>query len=186
MQQQIYQTADTPLAVTLATCGVPFDADPRTGQPMPFLHYYSAEILAKLGYKGSGLTIEEAARDALNRGRSGQIVYCFQRVAPIEDVLKAYQRHAAAIAAANQTAGGHGSQVLARMPAVPPDLAAQICCQFAANRSAMLTGWKTAVPWIHYPGEMREESEGGVTYRVGSFKLVPLGATAATKARIGL
>lgn len=182
---QIFQTTDTPLACTLATCGVPFDSDPATGQPMPFVHYYSREILLRLGYEKSGLTLDEAARDAWQKGRAGLLVYSFQRVDPFEVVIKAYSRQETAMQQADQTAGGIGSQGRPVLE-VPADLAAQICCQFAKNRKVLLHGWKTAVPWIHLPGEVRTEFEGGKEYRVGSMQLYRLGAGAETKAKIGL
>ena len=181
----IFQTTDTPLACTLATCGVPFDQDPETGADMPFAHYYSREILLRLGYKGSGLSLDDAARDAWRKGRAGLLVYCFQKVDPFEVVWKAYSRHETAMQGADELAGGVGSQCLTMLP-VQPDIAAQICCQFAKNRKALLNGWKTAVPWMHLPGAVETVIEAGQEYRVGSMKLYRLGASAAAKQKIGL
>ena len=181
----LFQTQNTALAVTLATCGVPFDQHPRTGQPMPFLNYYSREILLGLGYKNSGLSLDDAARDAWQKGRCGLLVYVLQKVDPFEAVVKAFDEHSSMIARADEAAGRAGMQPLSALR-VAPEIAAQICCQFAKNRKVMTEGWRTAIPWILLPGDVTTTRESGVEYRVGSMKLYQLGASADTKAKIGI
>lgn len=160
-----WQTQNRALAITLATCGVPFAVD-ETGQPVPFVHIYDAASLRQYGSTYKGLPLKEAARRAFHAGHPGVIVYCFQRTPLLDRVCKAYDTAAASITG-SQAAPLH-------LPHLQPEDVAAICAQFTKNRNAFTEGWKTARPYIRLEGETREERTAHGTTFIGSFRLEPL------------
>jgi hypothetical protein len=171
---QLYQTQNRALAVTLATCGVPFARDPERDCDVPFVHLYSVDILRRMrGADGQplfkGLPLEDAARQAFHSGRPCFIVYNFRRTELCDRVLRAYDAH---------SRGLTGEQSPGLPPMIPleiePEQAAILCAQFTHNRNIFTTGWKTAQPYLHYAGSSTEEKDGTKTVIIGSFRLVPL------------
>jgi hypothetical protein len=179
MTNQIFQTQNTALAVTLATLGVPF-AQTENGHPAPFLNIYDPACLRKLGY--TGWNLQEAAADAHAKGRPGNVHYQFQRTPTLETVVSAYNaRHYQIVAADFSTPPEEID--------IPPALAAKFACQLLKNRGDLIAGWKTAVPMLAIPGDTHTASDperAGGKIITGSCKLVSLNASAATKARLGL
>jgi len=170
----VYQTKNRAVAITLATCGVPFVKDRLSGRDLAFVHIYDAAILRQIKdgqgeprYKG--WPAEKAAIDAFRRGIPGLMVYSFQRTPLCERVLKAYDRHSKAIAAAD--AGGLPAPLTLN---IEPEDAAVLCAQFTKNRNIFNHGWKAVRPYLHLPGASDTRTESGKTVIVGSFRLVPL------------
>lgn len=171
----IFQTQNTALAVTLATCGVPFPTDER-GHPVPFVHFYDAPTLRRLGYQGWAPL--DAARDAARTGKRGNVVYNFERTDRLDDVIRIWDKHSLSIKEADSA----GRAAILTIP-VDPQMVALICCQCLKNRSMMLEGWKTASPYYVVHGPTRQES---ATVTVGSYKLISVNASADLREKISL
>jgi len=171
----LFQTQNTALAVTLATCGVPF-AEDEHGHAAPFLNIYDAEILRRHGYGGQ--PIEQAALDAHRRGIAGKITYNFQRTPALEKVIKGFDSHMLAIR----------SPELAQLPppvlAIDEEVAGRLCAQLMFNRKAIIDGWKTAIPMVAIYGAMQKDTSGDRTEVRGSFKVYSLNASELIRAHI--
>ena len=175
-----YQTQDTALALTLETCGVPFFKD-ESGEPRPFVHIYTPQILRKLGYRG--MRIEEAARQAVEKGQNGIVVYNFERTELCEQIIQAYHKHSEAIAVAEAA-----NRPLETRIEINPIDAARFACQLLRNRRNHTPAklCQAIAPYICMMGEMKTETEGDKTVTVGSFKLIPLNASKELRRELNL
>lgn len=170
----LYQTQNRALAITLATCGVPFAQDPEHGGDVPFIHLYDVAVLRRMkDEKGQprfkGEPLEVAARKAFQAGIPGLIVYNFQRTELCDRVLKAYDAHSLRLQQIDQ-----GAPLAALTLKIEPEDAAALCCQFTKNRNIFARDWKKLRPYLHLPGASEQRTEGGKTIIIGSFKLTPL------------
>jgi hypothetical protein len=173
----LFQTQNTALAVTLATCGVPFATDPN-GNAIPFLNIYDAARLELLGYKGWSL--REAAHDAWKKGKPGKIIYNFQRTEELEKVIKGFDKRSAILA------HPEFKDTDTTLPHLSPEEYGALCCQLLHNRKMLLEGWKTAMPHISIMGATHSQSENGREVTVGSFKVFSLNASPETLKKLGL
>lgn len=171
--QAFYQHKNLALAVTLATCGVPFPVDDG-GRPVPFIHFYDGATLKKiLGPDGAplyaGWNVQDAARDAWQRGYRGTVVYQSQRCEMLERILKAYDKHSDLIARSEAS----GLPIQTTLD-IDPETAARLCCQFTKNRNTFQEGWRTVVPYVEISSTSRRTTEGGHTAIVGKRTLARL------------
>jgi hypothetical protein len=179
---QSYQTQNFALALTLATCGVPFFTD--EGQSHPILNVYSAEILrTKYGNRYKGLDLEKAAGAAHNDGNQGQVTYCFERTETLERILNAYGSQAAQY----QGDATDGPTIEAgEFVDMEPEDAARICCQLIHNRKKLINAWKGCTPIIAIPGGSKTEKHGEKSVTVGSMKLMSINPSKETRAKLRL
>lgn len=171
----VFQTTNRAVAITLATCGVPFAKDEVSGADIPFVHIYDIAVIRAMkapdgAPRFKGLPLEEAARRAFRAGLPGLLVYNFLRDELCERILKAYNAHSQALAGAD--AGGVPANLT--LSTVEPEDAAILCAQFTKNRNIFTHGWKAVRPFLHLPGTSDQRTEAGKTVIVGSFRLVPL------------
>lgn len=159
--QKFWQTQNTALAVTLATCGVPFAKD-ETGNDVPVLNIYDGATLKRLGY--SGWQLEDAARDAFRTGKRGLVVYQFETCLLLDRILKAYDTYSEGIRK-SETDGVPMDSV-----DVSPEDVARICCQFTKNRNVFVEGWRQVRPIVIEHGATRSYEENGRRVTEGSFK----------------
>lgn len=170
---QPYQTQNFALALTLATCGVPFTTKDGLS---PILNVYSAELLRnKYGTRYRGLTLDEAAQRAYDDGNAGAVTYCFESTPQLAAILSAYNRQLEAIEKDSPTV---------ELAAMEPEEAAALCAQLIHNRKKLLTAWKQAKPLISVRGQSRTETQGHKTVTVGSMKVYSLGASPETRSHL--
>lgn len=170
---QLYQHRNLALAVTLATCGVPFPKD-REGNDVPFIHFYDVVTLRKMKdeqgrprYKG--WEPMAAAQDAWRNGLRGTVVYQSLHCELLEKILRAYDKHSQMLIAADEG----GAPAICNLQ-IQPEEAARLCCQFTKNRNVFQEGWQKVVPYLEIAGPLRREPDGDRTVFVGSFKLTRL------------
>lgn len=177
---EAYQTQNLALAVTLATCGVPFyEAD---GQHCPVLNIYSAETIRAMKdrhglavYKG--WTLEKAAEHAWKNGREGRVVFCFKWTPDLSEIVKAYNAQHAALDAPESP----GEPL-----DVAPAIAAKLACQLLHNRKMLRDAWKRPTPLIAVSGNTQTEDRNGAKVTTGSVKLMSLNASKETRNKLKL
>lgn len=178
-----YQTNNLSLAVVLATCGVPFYSTPE-GQLAPVVNIYTRENLAALGFKGR--TLEEGAEEAYRKGRPGLVVFAFERTPDLEAIVKAYDDQAEVSKRAGAEGGKTHAQDAGELD-VDPAIAARLGFQFLKNRKTLRDAWKAPVPLLAIQGESRSRTDSnGAKVTLGSCKIISLGASKATRNRLGL
>jgi hypothetical protein len=176
-----YQTQNFALAVTLATCGVPFYTEDGGN---PVLNIYKPDTLRnKYGTRYRGMELEAAVRKAVEDGNPGEVTYCFQRTADLDRIIKAYNEQMQAIEGADPTKATSPNGELASME---PDEAARFGAQWSHNRKKLAQAWKGAQPMIAVPGNSRTETQGSKTVTVGSMKLMSLNASPETREKLRL
>lgn len=181
-QNDIFQTQNTALAVTLATCGIPIPKL-ESGKYCPFLNVYNAEILAKLGYRG--LDIETAVRTAHKEGKPGDIFYNFVRCPDQSRVCKAFGKQESLMREAERHGDGPTSTGTCTLNI---DEAARFAAQLLTNRKKLASQWLLATPFILLEGEVTfEPSDDGETATVvGSFTGYFLNASPAIRDHLRL
>lgn len=174
---QTYQTQNTALALALHTAGVPW-ATAADGAPLPpILNIYDAQILRDRGLVG--FTLEEAAKRAVERGIPGRIFYQFQRTQQCERIIKGYE-------AQRKLIEGAADGETATATLITPEEFGALAAQILHNRKALVQSWTTAPAFISISGSSKVTTEGAATYVVGSFQVIPLNSTAATRAKLGV
>lgn len=170
---QLFQTQDTPLAITLLTCGVPVPLHPVQQLPMPFINVYDPKILRDLGYGGGKWTIEDAVRDAWKNNRPGTIFYNFERNERLERIVAAWNKQKIAIRQ-QASLSGTGGQPIGECQLDEVE-AAKFACQLFHNRKQTIEDWRLVSPFILIPGETSSEQETDgegrtVIVTVGSYR----------------
>lgn len=108
-----FHTNDFALAYSLHMAGVPWANEEREGEKRTtvLFHFYSEDMLARLGYRG--LPLIEAGKKAFADGAKGHVEYLFERTPRIEALLAAYSAQTKAIDAET----GTGAEMVANLAA---------------------------------------------------------------------
>lgn len=186
-----FNTNNAILAYCLHMAGVPWHDENR-----PLRVLYSVDILNKFAngsgepmYKGWPL--EDAVRDAHNRGLRGYIQYVFQRVPRLETLLGAYRRQSQEI----EQGTGYAHELVARVSKAfgqgNDDVAmVRLACIFLKMRLPFMAKWQDMIPDVIIKNEGRVTrqvgADGGKTISGPGFKMLPLNASKELKEKFGL
>lgn len=185
---QLFQTQNTPLAVTLLTCGVPVPRDEHD-LPMPMMNVYDAETLRRLGYGGGQWKIEDAVRDAWKNKRPGIVVYNFVRSDLQHRLCEAWDKQSAFLQEQAFGQVGTGARHAGQSKLDPVE-AVRFACQLFKNRKQTIEDWRIVTPFILLEGESRIESGGTdaegreVSIVIGSYKGYFITASAEDRAHL--
>lgn len=180
--QPIYQTQNTALAIALTTCGAEIPTD-EAGNPVPCVHLYDRDILARLGYRGQ--KIDDAARDAVESGKRGIVVYQFVRNDLLQRIIKAYDAQSRVIRE-SESGNRQPLESAGDINASPED-AARIICQALHNRKATIEAWRSVPATIAIHNAKQKSTDAkGRTIVEGSMKAYSLGASKETRKRLGV
>lgn len=183
-QNPFYQIQDAAIVAMLVTLGCKFVRNDR-GDVLPCMNVYDAENLAKLGYSGGTWALEDAARDAFQKGKRGRITYTLERDALLEELIGHWNKMSEMIERADHAAAGHGSQS-DRIDDIDPAQAARLLCQYSKNRKVIANAWKSVEPLVCVRGSSKRRKEGDKVIITGSFKMISLNASQKTRRRLGI
>ena len=180
-EDQPFETRDGILALTLYLCGYQFYC----------VNCYTADLLRNLGYKG--MTMPEAAMQAVKDGKKGKLRYIFEKYPRTEHQNFYTEQEKQFEDDERRDAREVFFELLERFKAgeMPRDeLVMRMGCFLFKTRIEFMNKWKGEVPMLHIanPGRTTHVSDGrgGGTYTSPGFVEVLANASQETFKKLGL
>jgi len=176
-----YQTQNSAIATMLHTLGVPWIVDNK-GNERRVVNIYTADKLREHGYRG--MTMKEAARQAVKDEKHGMVVYNFQATPLQKQLCEAWGKIEQTIIHQDDEVRT-GSHDLAKLE-IDPEAAAAILCQYAKNRKHIVRMWMLESPLLMFSDVSKASTNNGGYEMIGRYKVISVDASPEVWKRLGL
>jgi len=182
MSQPFFQTRDLPLAIMLATCGVPFPTD-EAGNTLAVFHTYDAETLRAAGLP-AGMGLWDAGSLAWQRKVRGKVTYNFVQNDLLRELLAVWADHGRAMATSD--AAGTSSDDIGID--VPPAVLAKAFAQYAKNQKMLAGAWRKTTPIVQTSTTDKPSATDADGRKTGTrtARAISLGASPELRRMIGI